>query len=94
MRGQVGRGRRVLQLQGRRHLGQFNLHRGGIEGDSAGLRVIAKPLIPPPKARPQGAGTRYMPDDRLFVVVNYALANGCTRWPCRRVSALESDWRS
>ncbi|WP_307822052.1 IS5 family transposase [Streptomyces coffeae] len=54
-----------------------------------GLWEIAKPLIPLPKARPQGGGTQDTPDETLFAAIVYVLVSGCV-WralpPCFGVS--------
>lgn len=54
-----------------------------------GLWEIAEPLIPPSRARPQGAGTQDTPDETLFAATIYVLVSGCA-WralpPCFGVS--------
>lgn len=53
------------------------------------LPPIAKPLIPPSKARPQGGGTQDTPDETLFAAIIYVLVSGCA-WralpPCFGIS--------
>ncbi|MEU2791207.1 IS5 family transposase [Streptomyces sp. NPDC007100] len=54
-----------------------------------GLWEIAKPLLPPPRVRPQGGGTSDTPDETLFAAIIYVLVTGCA-WrhlpPCFGIS--------
>jgi transposase len=53
------------------------------------LWEIARPLIPPDRARPQGRGTQNTPDESVFAAIVYVLVSGCA-WrslpPLRRLS--------
>ncbi|NEE30697.1 transposase [Streptomyces sp. SID7982] len=55
-----------------------------------GLWEIAEPLIPPPKVRPQGGGTRDTPDETRFAAIIYVLVNGRALRHCRLASGYRS----
>ena len=54
-----------------------------------GLWELARPLLPPPKTRPQGGGTQNTPDQTVFAAIVYVLVSGCA-WralpPCFGIS--------
>lgn len=61
-----------------------------------GLGEIAKPLIPPSKARPQGGGTPDTPDETLFATIIHVLVSGCARRaspPCFGISKATAHRR-
>ncbi len=42
-----------------------------------GLSELVAPLLPPPRERPQGGGTRYVDDRAVFTAVVSMLTTGC-----------------
>jgi transposase len=55
-----------------------------------GLWEIARPLIPPPKVRPQGGGTQDTRDETLFAAIIYVLVSGCAWRQLPHASAYRS----
>jgi transposase len=43
----------------------------------AGLWEIVRPLLPPPRVRPQGGGTQNLADETAFAAIVYVLTSGC-----------------
>lgn len=43
----------------------------------AGLWELARPLLPPPRVRPQGGGVRNLNDEAVFAAIVYVLVSGC-----------------
>ncbi len=56
---------------------------------SDGLWEIARPLLPPPRIRPQGGGTANIDDEAVFAAFIYVVVSGCA-WrslpPCFGIS--------
>ena len=54
-----------------------------------GLWELARPLLPPPRTRPQGGGTHNTADEDVFAAIVYVLVSGCA-WralpPCFGIS--------
>lgn len=54
-----------------------------------GLWEITRPLLPPPRLRPQGGGTANIDDEAVFAAIVYVLVSGCA-WralpPCFGIS--------
>ncbi|GGU93950.1 hypothetical protein GCM10010182_07260 [Actinomadura cremea] len=42
-----------------------------------GLWEVVRPLLPPPRVRPQGGGTANIDDEAVFAAIVYVLTSGC-----------------